>query len=242
MALVRDALVGGPTTLALQPGLLTRGLLGLVALLLLSLWDLLLSHLGLLACLGLLDRLLGLSPAELLLWLSPDLLLLGLLPELLLLGVLLGLLALLTLLSLLAARRQELACLRVTRPLLGQLAHPLAELRGVALVHRSMVGASALLTGEARLLAGRLLLGGDVPLLLLGLLAHLSLLLLTILSLPWILLTHGCLPGKDRTPDRAVPDVEYVHCRVTRPTRKVIRSVAGCNATQLELNHVLPSR
>ena len=90
---------------------------------------------------------------------------------LLLLGLLLELLAaalLTALLALLATRRQELARLRVTRALLGDLVHLLAELLGVALVLGALVGAAALLARPSGLLAGGLLGGRNESLLLLG--------------------------------------------------------------------------
>jgi len=92
---------------------------------------------------------------------------------------------------------EELAGLGVARALLGHLAHPLAELGGVALVGRPLAGAAALLARPAGFVTGRFLLCGDEPLLLLGLLAHLGLLALTELSLA--LLSHltllaGLLP------------------------------------------------
>ncbi len=71
--------------------------------------------------------------------------------------------------------------------------HPLAELLGVAPVLGALVRAAALLAGESGLLAGRLLLWGDVPLLLLSLLT--GLLGLGLLHLALWLLHPLCLTG-----------------------------------------------
>jgi hypothetical protein len=73
----------------------------------------------------------------------------------------LGLLGLLGLL----VRRQELAGLGVTRLVFGLLVLELPELLGAAPVLDTLVGAAALLAGEAGLLPARLLSRRDVPLL-----------------------------------------------------------------------------
>ncbi|QLH83142.1 hypothetical protein [Halosimplex pelagicum] len=161
----------------LRLGLLTHLLaLRLLILLRLGLLGLYLLGLGLLT-LRLLTQLLGLGLlAHLLgLWLLTHLLALrllrllrlGLLTQLLCLGLLTQLL-----LGALRSCGQELTGLGVTGSLLGDLAHPLAELLGVAPVLGALVGAATLLTGEAGLLPARLLSRGDGSLLLCRLLVH----------------------------------------------------------------------
>ncbi len=229
-----------PLLLAAHPllRLLSRLLLWLLARLL-SLGLLLsLLHLGLLApLLGLLSRLL-LAQLLCLGLLLAHLLCLGLLTHLLglwLLAHLLGLwllahllgLWLLALLSALRSRRQELSRLGVTRSLLCDLAHPLAELLGVAPVLGALVGAAALLAGEAGLLTGRLLSRRDVPLLLCRLLARsllwLGLLLLERSLLSWLVLeTHSDLP-------RAEPASSRRPARVWSPGCHRSKLPAGCS-------------
>jgi|GEM_PF-1710953 len=186
VATILGGLVGTATLPAGEAGLLPAGLpsRGDVPLLLGRLAELL--SLGLLAH-PLLGRLLGqlLSPGllahPLLGRLLGRLLSLGLLAHPLLgrlLGQLLGLwlLILLGLLCRLLAAlrgRQELAGLGVTRPLFGQVVHPLSELLGVATILSALVGTATLLTGEAGLLPAGLLGRGDVPLLCLWLLSRL---------------------------------------------------------------------
>jgi len=106
----------------------------------------------------------------------------------------LWLLQLLALLGPLATLREELARLGVTRSLLGQVVHPLAELLGVAPVLGAPVRAAPPLARDFGLLAG--LLCGDLSLLALHrLLAALSpgLLALRLLQLRLRLLLLGLL-------------------------------------------------
>lgn len=83
-------------------------------------------------------------------------------------GVLGGLVGLLT-------ARQELPRLGVSRLSLRLLSHLGPELLGVSAILHTLVCATTLLAGPSGLLAARLLLGGNVTLLLLGLLSGLLL-------------------------------------------------------------------
>jgi hypothetical protein len=167
-------------------------LLGLLAVLLLGLLAVLL--LGLLAVL-LLGRLVRLLP-RLLVGRLLGLLLIPLLWLLTRLSHLTRFVSLTALLGLLATPfgRQELPRPGVAWSLFRDLVHPLAELLGVPTVLCSLVCIAALLTGEAGLLPGRLVLRRVVSRLLLSVLL-LSVLLLFSLVLPSsaVLLTHSRL-------------------------------------------------
>jgi len=113
-----------------------------------------------LLALALLSRTLEELLAALLLWLLALLLWL--------LALLLGFPTLLIVALLLS--REEPTGLRVTRPLLGQVVHPLAELLGMALVLGALAPWTTLLPWKFGLLAERLLLPGGLTLLALGLL------------------------------------------------------------------------
>jgi hypothetical protein len=203
VATILCALVGTAPLLSGESGLLAGRLLlsGDVSLLLLGLELLrLLSRLASLLS-GLLLELLGRLLLvllcrlllELLRWLPLGRLLSNLLGRLsgllALLSDLLGLAGLLLALLAALAGRQELAGLGVARSLLGEFVHPLAELLRVATILCALVGTAALFTGPAGLLAGRLLLSGHEPPLLLGLLP--ALLTILVLSSARVSLVHG---------------------------------------------------